>query len=324
MPLQHSPKKTIEQQQANTSQASPVFSEPIDEKMTTVQDNTTLPMGDTSAAFASVESVANIKIPPFWKHDPGLWFIQIEAMFQTNRITSDITRYNHIVSSLDAETMREVADILRNPPKEGKYLQLKSEIIRRFSDSADQQLHKALAEVQLGDKKPSQLLRQLQSLAGNRASEDVIRIRWLALLPPSIVRCLKILRAATLNEQAQLADELMENHSAPFIMATNSTDNRPVSPNHRFTDAVLTNLAQDMSAMRLAMNDLVARIEELTRTVSHRDSHTPYRGRSRQRSHSREFPPSTGSECFYHRKYGAKAKHCTPPCTYNTINKQGN
>ncbi|XP_015435180.1 PREDICTED: uncharacterized protein LOC107190810 [Dufourea novaeangliae] len=323
MPLQHSPKKVIDQQQANTWETLQTDINPIDETMTTSKDHI-LPLGDISAVFASVESVANIKIPPFWKHEPSLWFIQVESMFQTSRITSDSTKYNHIVSSLDAETMMEVADILRNPPGEGRYVQLKTEIIKRFSDSADQQLHMALAEVQLGDKKPSQLLRQLQSLAGNRASEDVLRVRWLALLPPAIVRCLKILRAASLNEQAQLVDELMENHSGPFIMATHPSGSRSVSPNHRFTDTVLTNLAKDMSAMKHTMHELVTQTKELSRILSRSNSHGSQCGRSRQRSHTRETSPSPGSECFYHRKYGGNAKHCTSPCTFNTTNNQGN
>jgi len=36
----------------------------------------------------------SIKVPPFWKVDPKLWFIQLEAQFELAHITVDQTKYN--------------------------------------------------------------------------------------------------------------------------------------------------------------------------------------------------------------------------------------
>ena len=99
--------------------------------------------------------------------NPELWFLQVESLFGAHRINSDENRYHLVVGSLDPESLSDVSDVIRRPPTESKYQYLKTLITTRFSDSADRQLARLLNELQLGDKKPSQLLRQMRSLAGD-------------------------------------------------------------------------------------------------------------------------------------------------------------
>lgn len=98
-------------------------------------------------------------------------------MFNSYNITDDTSKYLAVIMVLDSETVEQLSDILGKPPDTGRYANLKQEIISRFADSSDRQLHKALSEIQLGGKKPSQLLRQMTTLAGERIAEDVLRIR---------------------------------------------------------------------------------------------------------------------------------------------------
>lgn len=72
-----------------------------------------------------------------------------------------MSKYHLVVSALDPDSLQDVADILKKPPSANLYPHLKSHIMSRFSDSADRQLQKLLTELELGDKKPSQLLRQM-------------------------------------------------------------------------------------------------------------------------------------------------------------------
>ena len=55
----------------------------------------------TAAATAAAVSV---KLPTFWTTMAAAWFTQAEAQFGLRGITSDDTRYWHVVSALDAET----------------------------------------------------------------------------------------------------------------------------------------------------------------------------------------------------------------------------
>ena len=121
-------------------------------------------------------------------------YIQNKAQFQCHRISSDNVKYQLLISALDADTMQEVADVLMHTPENDEYTHLEAQFISWFTDSADRRLYKALTEIQLGDKKPTQLMRQITTLARDRALEDVLRVLWLALLPPPVKRCRKILR----------------------------------------------------------------------------------------------------------------------------------
>lgn len=249
-----------------------------------------------------------------------MWFIQIEAQFQCNRLTSDVTKYNHLVGALDAETMMEVADVLRNPPQDDKYAFLKNAIIKRFTDSADRQLHKALTELELGDMKPSQLLRQMTSLAGDRATEDVLSVRWLALLPQPVQRCLKIMRSSTLDEQASIADELVDNGSGPFVMATGHSFHRSSSPSRpNGSESALIAVTRELSAIKLSLAELIGFNRELLAQIQS-NSQQQHNSRSRSRSfahnNTSHQSPAAPSVCFYHRKYADNAKRCILPCTH--------
>ncbi|XP_032684176.1 uncharacterized protein LOC116850246 [Odontomachus brunneus] len=178
-----------------------------------------LPMGIESFGEPIVEAVTTCRVPPFWKQQPALWFAQIESLFQIYRVRSDDSRYHLVIGALDSEVIQEIADILATPPEIDEYVTLKTQLLARFADSADKQLHRLLTDLELGDRRPSQLLRHMKTLTGSRVSEDVLRVCWLALLPPAVQRVLKILRTTSLDELSSVADELMEGTSTPQVLA---------------------------------------------------------------------------------------------------------
>ncbi|CAN7941464.1 unnamed protein product, partial [Ixodes pacificus] len=104
-------------------------------------------------------STVRIKFPPFWTAGPELWFVQVESQFAARRITSDLTRYHHVVSSLPPATACEIRDLLLAPPAEEACKTPKETLIRRVTPSEPQRLQRLLHEAELGDRTPSQLLR---------------------------------------------------------------------------------------------------------------------------------------------------------------------
>ncbi|XP_017480614.1 PREDICTED: uncharacterized protein LOC108369911 [Rhagoletis zephyria] len=315
MPLDHTPTK-LSDSHASASLGKTLLdvSPPPETNMSTIHGQSTSQAAAPTAP-AAVEAVSSYKIPPFWKTQPRLWFIQAEAVFHSNRIASDLAKYNQVVSALDTDSILQMADFLHNPPDNDKYAKFKDEIIKRFTESTDRQLHRALTEIQLEDKKPSQLLRQLKILTGSSATGDVLRVRWLALLPPAIVRCIKLLRNTTLEEQAEIADELMENQTGTGVMATYTNPSHAVA-DRKLADTILTSLAKDITSMKLAVADLATCTKELTQTLTQNPPHRASRGRGQQRSNAREASSAPAKLCFYHRKHGEKAKRCVLPCTF--------
>ncbi|CAB0037377.1 unnamed protein product [Trichogramma brassicae] len=271
------------------------------------------PLFQAMARAPAVNAVGNCRLPAFWRSDPDLWFLQVEAQFNIHQVTSDSTRFNMILTVLDPETISEVSDIIRAPPAQDKYTTLKDAIVARLTDSPDTQLHKLLGTIELGDKKPSQLLLQMRTLAGARASNDILRVRWLDLLPDSTRRLLTIIKNQTIDELAAVADEL---HAVgPSVMATEvgRPRSRPASPGGAASSNSNSVGAQEIAELRAA----IVQLTEITREALQRRDQPRGRSRSRTqpRSQSRPRSPtphrgSTEGYCWYHERYGDVAEQC--------------
>ena len=109
-----------------------------------------------------------LKILPFWPADPEIWLAQVEAQFTTCDITVQMTKFENIVTSLSPEYATEVRYLIPHPPATDAYDALKTELIKRTTAS-EQTFTTTLQLGGLGDQMPSQLLRHMKQLLGNKA-----------------------------------------------------------------------------------------------------------------------------------------------------------
>lgn len=156
-----------------------------------------------------VGEIKKIKPPPFWQTKPSLWFAQVDAQFFANNIRSDNVKYYTIVAALDSQVLEQVSDVVESSSEKEKYQVLRKQLILRFTDSEVKQLRKLLSEVELGDKKPSQLLREMKILA-KEVSQDVLRTLWIQRLPVRVQVVLSINEDAELEKLAEMADKIVE------------------------------------------------------------------------------------------------------------------
>ncbi|XP_046396853.1 uncharacterized protein LOC124163805 [Ischnura elegans] len=249
-----------------------------------------------------------IRPPPFWPDKPALWFDQMESQFSLAGVKNDITMYNHVISHLDHRYAAEVEDIIINPPATGRYERIKSELIRRLSISREQRVRQLMMHEEMGDRKPSQFLRYLKSLAGSEVSDDFMRSLWSNRLPSHIQVIIASQTTTTLNEVAELADNINE-----------------IVPQPR----VATIGAADTSAIMQRLDELTAKVSSLS--ADRQRGRSPSRSRFRN---ERERPPRRSSpypwsndtandHCWYHRRFGTEAKRCTAPCTFAQENTHG-
>ena len=122
---------------------------------------------ETPKEQQTISAVA-VKQPDFRPADPALWFARAESMFNMRGIKDQRTKFDHVAFAISNEFATEVRDILMNPPKDQPYESLKGKLIRRLQSSERKRLRQLLTEEELGDRKPSQLIRCMQQLVGHQ------------------------------------------------------------------------------------------------------------------------------------------------------------
>ena len=151
-----------------------------------------------------------MKLATFWAADPEVWFAQTEAQFASRNppVTVDSTKFNHVAAALDNNTASEVRSIILNPPANNKYDALKVALIRAFGKSQAQKDRDILNLNGLGDRRPTALLRHINSLNADPAT--LKRALFLAQLPVEVRRVLAASTTTDLEDLAVEADKIVE------------------------------------------------------------------------------------------------------------------
>ena len=67
-------------------------------------------------AISALVGKVGVKLPEFWPDSTALWFARADAQFRIKKITSEQTKFDHVISMLDSKTANQVLDILVTPP----------------------------------------------------------------------------------------------------------------------------------------------------------------------------------------------------------------
>ncbi|XP_076665014.1 uncharacterized protein LOC143367262 [Andrena cerasifolii] len=168
--------------------------------------------GEQDSEQVRVVTTAPIRVPTFWPQKVSLWFRQLEAQFVIARITKDGTKFGYVVAQLDGKYAEEVEDIICNPPDTKKYNAIKTELIKRLSDSDKTRVRKLLETEEIGDRTPTQFWRHLKELAGSAVNEDFLTKMWKNRLP---VKTQLVLAATSDKDGVKLAEIADRVHELP-------------------------------------------------------------------------------------------------------------
>ena len=254
-----------------------------------------------------------VKVPPFWKTNPKLWFRQLDSQFFNAGITSDVTKYHTLVGAIESDVLACVSDIILQPPAENLYATLRQRLEDHYSDSEEKQLRKLLSDLELGDKRPSQLLREMRDLSGGKVSDALLKSLWLQRLPTQIQAILTT-SSDDLGQLTTMADKINEvfSISGPSVSAiiqqkpSSSSDNNSLHTSQIAQNSNRTTLDQILTEIR----NLSSRIDAALR------ERTP-RARSKSRSREGLEPTHIEGVCKFHRRYKHKAFKCISPCTFS-------
>ncbi|XP_074099279.1 uncharacterized protein LOC141527611 [Cotesia typhae] len=289
------------------------------------QQQPTLPVvpDDTSHILA-----VNLNLPQFTSDRPEMWFAIAEADFLANRITSDNQRYSQTLKALQPNIQNQLWDIISKPPSQDKYLRIKTAILSRFSDSRQTQLLKLLRDMTLGDKKPSQLLREMRELARGSINDDALHQLWKERLPAWIRPYLLVSpHINDLNGLADLADRLVLSMGNNAVYAVHNRDHAISTGQsqleQQMTELKLTmkSLQQDISNMQLQLQQQLLLINNLSQRKSRADQ-----GYGRSQSRGRALTPNPNGYCYYHNRWENDSRKCVQPCKFvpTTLQNAGN
>jgi hypothetical protein len=172
-----------------------------------------------SSVPAGIFRVA-VRLLPFWAERPAVWFAQAEAQFTLAGISSEQTKFCYVISQLDQRYAAEVEDIIISPPERDPYSILKTELVTHLSPSREQRIRQFLT-LEMGDRKPSQFLRQLRSLVPD-VSGDFLRSIWSSRLPPNVRAILACQSEGDLDSVGLCADGIIEAAPQPALASCHS------------------------------------------------------------------------------------------------------
>lgn len=283
-----------------------------DGKEETVKTSTENPnFSDSNSAMNFQIAAVNFKAPPFWRSNPELWFKQVEAQFVTANIRSDSRQFYHIVAAIESEILAQVSDIILSPPTADMYLTLKTRIIDRFSESENARLKKLLTAIELGDQRPSHLLREMRDLASGKVSDDVLRTLWLQRLPTQIKAILTASGDSLIN-LAVLADKISE------VVEPKGGMSQILS----VSNDVATVEQSRIDRMETQLLSLSKKIDELGRSHFYARNARSRTRRANNPVKSRENSSTRQHElCWYHFKFGENASKCREPCNFSKTSK---
>ena len=215
----------------------------------------------------------NVHVAPFWDDEPALWFAQLEVQFAVNGVTSDIVNYAFVLSKLKSEYAKEISHVLKNLP-------VKNELIRRLRSLQHERIQQLLEKEEIGDRTPSNFLRNMRAFAGGTVRDDFLPTIWMSRLPPTLRRIVTAMNPSQpLYEMATVADQVLDTLSQVASISGNA----------------------ETLALRNEMMKLGNRVA---------------RPRSRSRQRRRSMSPATRDYCWYHQTFGARSTKSHAPCSY--------
>ncbi|GFU74288.1 transposon Tf2-9 polyprotein [Trichonephila clavipes] len=245
-----------------------------------------------------MNDVGAVKIPAYNFHDPALWFTMCDSTFQLGcpkAITDSKTKFNYIIAHLPPEAATIIRDVIMNPDPVEPYEKARMELIKRSGESFHQEIRKLLIGEELGDRRPSELLRVMRRRAESHSVPDDLMLELFQQhLPTRVQSILAAISPLTLEKAAEVADRVMEVTPVAVSACSVSSDKNSIE----------SHVLEEIKKLNL-------RIDEISRSRSRsRNRNLPFHKRNRSKS-------KTYEQCWYHYKFGSAAQKCHPPCKFS-------
>ncbi|GFW41299.1 transposon Ty3-G Gag-Pol polyprotein [Trichonephila clavipes] len=126
-------------------------------------------------------------------------------------ITDSRTKFNYIIANLPPEAATIIRGVIMNPDPVEPYGKARTELIKRSGESSHQEIRKLLIGEELGDRRPSELLRVMRRRTESHSVPDDLMLELFQQhLPTRVQSVLAAISTLTLEKAAEVADRVME------------------------------------------------------------------------------------------------------------------
>jgi hypothetical protein len=245
-----------------------------------------------------------IKLPSFWPEDPASWFRLAEGQFALRNVADPVTRYYHVLAALSVDSVRLVRHVLHDDTGPESFTRLRASLLASHSLSNYQKMERMMRLPPLGDRKPSVMLAEmLEFCPAGEATMAVFAFLFLQRLPREIRVLLSEDDPVDMRAIAEKADRLIAMH---------------VPQSHDSCAAVAAeDIAED--------SDVVAALQG-ARSRKDKGHRRPQQPPPQQKALGRRFDiskqasekgtPLRTSMCYYHAKFGERARYCQEGCVW--------
>ncbi|XP_043462977.1 uncharacterized protein LOC122499012 [Leptopilina heterotoma] len=274
-----------------------------------------------------------LKLPGFYNKEPGVWFAEVELLFDYSRVKREKAKAGAVLAALDFDTVMTLSDIitLENQP-EDIYSQIKRRLISTFSVSPETRLRQMLKGEMSEEGKPSLILNRIRVLSQGKCSDEILKTVFVDHLPANCRAALALSETTEIDKLAEMADR--------FVEASGSNNSQQVA-------AVSSENSQEK--MLKLIEQLTAKVDAISTSDRFRSPQRSGNYKKQYRSKSANRRKYNGNNnnnsnrntnyhkrnsngdaennrdfCFYHARFGVKAAKCVPPCSWQNGTASGN
>ena len=197
-------------------------------------------MADKSEALADTMpcliAAVNPKLPEFYTQNPKLWFTRAESEFATCHpvITTERTKFCHVVKALDQATALRVEEILENPDEHLPYTKLKNRLLEIFSLTDREKASRVLDYPELGDSSALKMTEDIERWLGRDGHRLLVKEIVFRRLPEAVRVVLENDDTSDIRALAKKADQLRAvSHASIAALRPSSGKRTPTAPPER-------------------------------------------------------------------------------------------
>lgn len=271
-----------------------------------------------------------LTVPDFRSLDAETWFAVLEMEFDSHGITADQDKYSQVIPRLPAETIQLVKHIILSASSK-KYLKIKDITLNESRPSTRARLEQLFQTAQLGNRKPSSLLRELRQHADPAiVTESLLQEIWIQRLPNTMQGILAASTFKDLDQMAATADAIFD-RTFPTVALVSAQPHPQATGSNSLTEQEqdIETLTQRLAQVKVRrrspepqwrqeIDNLKQDLSDIKRLLRDKPRNSSQFRDTRPQGRSYRHPEEQSSVCWFHGRFGPAATRCRPPCAYKT------